>query len=58
MEKYTTSEIIPELSSLISSKKIEILNKEDMLDIINHFLEKHNKPVEREITKNRTILCN
>lgn len=41
MDKYTTSEIIPELSSLISSKKIEILNKEDTLDIINYFLEKH-----------------
>lgn len=41
MDKYTTSEIIPELSSLISSKRIEILNKEDSLDIINYFLEKH-----------------
>lgn len=41
MDKYATSEIIPELSSLISSKKIEILNKEDTLDIINYFLEKH-----------------
>jgi ornithine decarboxylase len=41
MDKYTTPEIIPELSSLISSKKIEILNKEDTLDIINYFLEKH-----------------
>lgn len=41
MEKYTTSELIPELSSLISSKKIEILNKDDSLDIINYFLERH-----------------
>ena len=41
MEKYTTPEIIPELSSLISSKKIEILNKDDLLDTINYFLERH-----------------
>ena len=38
---YTTSEIIPEISSLISSKKIQILDKTDSLDIINHFLETH-----------------
>jgi ornithine decarboxylase len=41
MEKYTTPELIPELSSLISSKKIDILNKDDLLDIINYFLERH-----------------
>ncbi len=41
MESYNTSEIIPELSSLISEKKIEIINKTDTLDIINFFLEKH-----------------
>lgn len=38
---YTTSEIIPEISSLISSKKIQIIDKTDSLDIINHFLETH-----------------
>lgn len=38
---YTTSEIIPEISSLISSKKIQILDKTDSLDIINYFLETH-----------------
>jgi len=38
---YTTSEIIPEISSLISSKKIQIIDKTDGLDIINHFLETH-----------------
>lgn len=41
MEQYTTSEIIPEISSLITSKKIQVLDKTDMLDIINHFLELH-----------------
>jgi ornithine decarboxylase len=41
MEQYSTPEIIPEMSSLISSKKVEVLNKEDVLDIINHFLETH-----------------
>lgn len=41
MDSYNTSEIIPELSSLISERKIEILNKSDQLDIINFFLEKH-----------------
>ena len=41
MDLYNTSEIIPELSSLISEKKIEILNKSDLLDIINYFLEKY-----------------
>jgi ornithine decarboxylase len=41
MELYNTSEIIPELSSLISERKIEIINKTDPLDIINFFLEKH-----------------
>ena len=41
MEQYTTSEIIPELSSLITSKKIQVIDKTDMLDIINHFLEIH-----------------
>jgi ornithine decarboxylase len=41
MEQYAISELIPELSSLISSKKIEVLDKEDMYDIINYFLESH-----------------
>jgi len=41
MEQYFTSEIIPEISSLITSKKIQVLDKTDMLDIINHFLETH-----------------
>ena len=42
METYTsTSEIIPEISSLISSKKIQIIDKTDILDIINYFLETH-----------------
>ena len=41
MEQYSTSEIIPEISSLISSKKIQIMDKTDILDIINHFLETH-----------------
>ena len=41
MEQYFTSEIIPEISSLITSKKIQVLDKSDMLDIINHFLESH-----------------
>ena len=35
------TEIIPEISSLITSKKIQILDKTDILDIINHFLETH-----------------
>ena len=39
--QYSTPEIIPAISSLISSKQIEILNKTDVLDVINHFLEKH-----------------
>jgi len=39
--QYSTPELIPEISSLISSKKIEVLNKEDMYAIINYFLEKH-----------------
>ena len=41
MDSYNTSDIIPELSSLISERKIEIINKTDQLDIINIFLEKH-----------------
>jgi ornithine decarboxylase len=41
MDQFSTSEIIPELSSLISSKKIQVLDKTDTLDIINHFLETH-----------------
>ena len=41
MEQYSKPEIIPEISSLISSKDIEVLNKTDVLDIINYFLEKH-----------------
>lgn len=41
MDSYNTSEIIPELSSLISERKIEIINKTETLDIINFFLEKH-----------------
>jgi ornithine decarboxylase len=39
--QYSTPQLIPEISSLISSKKIEVINKEDPLDIINYFLEKH-----------------
>lgn len=39
MEQYFTSEIIPEISSLITSKKIQVLDKTDVLDIINHFME-------------------
>ena len=39
MEQYFTSEIIPEISSLITSKKIQVLDKTDILDIINHFME-------------------
>ena len=35
MEQY----IIPEISSLITSKKIQVIDKTDILDIINHFLE-------------------
>jgi ornithine decarboxylase len=41
MEQYFTSEIIPEISSLITSKKIQVLDKTDILDIINYFLETH-----------------
>jgi len=41
MDQYSTSEIIPEISSLITSKKIQVMDKTDMLDIINHFLETH-----------------
>lgn len=41
MEQYFTSEIIPEISSLITSKKIQVLDKTDILEIINHFLETH-----------------
>ena len=41
MDQYSKPEIIPEISSLISSKNIEVLNKTDVLDIINYFLEKH-----------------
>ncbi len=41
MDQYSKPEIIPEISSLISSKNIEVLNKSDVLDIINYFLEKH-----------------
>lgn len=41
MEQYTTSEIIPEISSLITSKKIQVIDKTDTLDIINYFLETH-----------------
>jgi ornithine decarboxylase len=41
MEQYFTSEIIPEISSLITSKKIKVLDKEDILEIINYFLEMH-----------------
>jgi ornithine decarboxylase len=38
---YAASEIIPEISSLIASKKIQIIDKTDILDIINYFLETH-----------------
>jgi len=41
MDQYTTSEIIPEISSLITSKKIQVIDKTDILDIINYFLETH-----------------
>lgn len=41
MDQYCTSEIIPDISSLITSKKIQVLDKTDMLDIINYFLETH-----------------
>ena len=41
MEQYTISEIIPEISSLITSKKIQVIDKTDTLDIINYFLETH-----------------
>jgi ornithine decarboxylase len=37
MEQYT----IPDISSLITSKKIQVIDKTDILDIINHFLETH-----------------
>lgn len=40
-EQYTTSEIIPEISSLITTKKVQVLDKTDILDIINYFLEIH-----------------
>ena len=33
MEQYFTSEIIPEISSLITSKKIQVLDKTDILEI-------------------------
>jgi ornithine decarboxylase len=39
MEQYFTTEIIPEISSLITSKKIQVLDKTDILDIINYFME-------------------
>jgi ornithine decarboxylase len=39
--EYTTSDVIPEISSLISTKKIQVIDKTDTLDIINHFLETH-----------------
>lgn len=39
MEQYFASEIIPEISSLITSKKIQVLDKTDILEIINHFME-------------------
>lgn len=41
MDQYSKPEIIPEISSLISSKDVEVLDKTDILDIINYFLEKH-----------------
>ena len=41
MEQYTISEIIPDISSLITSKKIQVIDKTDILDIINYFLETH-----------------
>ena len=41
MDQFFTSEIIPEISSLITSKKIQVLDKSDILDIINYFLETH-----------------
>lgn len=41
MEQHFLSEILPEISSLITSKKIQVLDKTDILDIINHFLETH-----------------
>lgn len=41
MEQYTISEIIPDISSLITSKKIQVIDRTDILDIINHFLETH-----------------
>lgn len=40
-QQFSTPEIIHEISSFISNKKIEILDKEDIYDIINYFLEKH-----------------
>ena len=44
MDKHTTPEIIPDFSSLLlTSKKIQFLNKKDSLDIINYFLESHIK---------------
>lgn len=41
MDQYTISEIIPEISSLITSKRIQVIDKTDTLDIINYFLESH-----------------
>ena len=41
MDHVTISEIIPEISNLISTRKIEVLDKTDIYDVINHFLEHH-----------------
>jgi ornithine decarboxylase len=36
-----TPDIIPDISSLITNKKIQVIDKTDILDIINYFLETH-----------------
>ena len=38
MEQYTISEIIPDISSLITSKKIQVIDKTDTLADIPKFL--------------------
>lgn len=40
MEQYTVNELLPDISSLISDKRVEVLDLTDQYDVINYFLEK------------------
>lgn len=56
MEQYFTSEIIPEISSLITSKKIQVLDKDDILEIINHFMETQQSDQPFYIVNLKTVI--